>query len=32
MIFGADFKVSAGRCTRGMDVSLKKIEYKYFKH
>ncbi|KAL4499617.1 hypothetical protein ABPG73_009167 [Tetrahymena malaccensis] len=28
MIFGCDFKVSSGRCTKGMDISLKKVFYK----
>lgn len=27
MIFGCDFKVSSGRCTKGMDVSLRKVYY-----
>ncbi|KAL4487946.1 hypothetical protein ABPG72_022806 [Tetrahymena utriculariae] len=27
MIFGCDFKVSSGRCTKGMDISLKKVFY-----
>jgi len=27
MIFGCDFKVSSGRCTKGMDISLRKVYY-----
>jgi hypothetical protein len=28
MLFGCDFNVSQGRCTKGMDISLKKVEFK----
>lgn len=27
MLFGCDFNVSSGRCTKGMDISLKKVQY-----
>lgn len=28
MVFGCDFKTSSGRCTKGMDVSLKYVHNK----